>query len=34
MFDNLFGGVTRFFNELPSQTLAKRGEVFQKIVLT
>ena len=24
----------RFFNELPSQTLAKRGEVFQKIILT
>ena len=23
----------RFFNELPSQTLAKRGEVFQKIIL-
>ena len=24
----------RFFNELPSQTLAKRGEVFQKIIVT
>lgn len=24
----------RFFNELPSQTLAKRGEVFQRIILT
>lgn len=24
----------RFFNELPSQTLAKRGEVFQRIIVT